>query len=234
MTGSLSPVYGNLANPSMVDFPGRLAAVFFTTGCNFRCGFCHNAGLLAERKPGYAWPKLEEICGGFRDQWVDGAVVTGGEPTLEPGLGDLLSFFRRLGFAIKLDTNGSRPEVLETVLAQVDYVAMDVKCSLASYPALTGFAHTDRVRRSIELVKSQARDYEFRTTLIPGFDTDAELRDIADLIRGARRYVLQPFLPREDLPDPRLRTAPRTAPARLKQLCALMQDCATDVSVRGD
>jgi len=231
---NLSPIYGHLANPSMVDFPGRLAVVFFTTGCNFGCGFCHNAGMLAQRKPGYAWSKLGEICQRFREQWVDGAVVTGGEPTLEPALPELLDFLRRFGLAIKLDTNGSCPEVLEQVLPRVDYVAMDIKCSLPSYPALTGFADTDCIRRSIALLKTHARDYEFRTTLVPGFDSDAEMRGIAELVHGARRYFLQPFLPREDLPDPGLRTEKRTPPDRLKQLHALMQGCADEVSVRGD
>jgi pyruvate formate lyase activating enzyme len=129
-----------LERPSMVDFPGRLACVLFTTGCNFSCGFCHNAPLLGERKPGLTWERLDSACREFRQSWVRGAVVTGGEPTLWRSLPQLLEFLSGHGFQLKLDTNGSRPADLERVLERLDYVAMDVKCSLARYEGFVRFA----------------------------------------------------------------------------------------------
>jgi len=228
-----SSIFGFRPNPSMVDFPGRLAAVFFTSGCNFRCGFCHNTSIMRTQGAEFSWDRLRSTCERFRDDWVDGAVVTGGEPTLAPNLLDLLRFLKGFGFAVKLDTNGSHPEVLTEALPEVDCVAMDVKCALDSYPALTDFHHPDRIARSVDLLRSGATDYEFRTTVIGSFHTDDEMRGIADLIAPARRYVLQPFVPQDDLPDPSLRGEPRTSPDRLEALSELMRDCADEVIVRG-
>ncbi|NOY79435.1 MAG: anaerobic ribonucleoside-triphosphate reductase activating protein [Kiritimatiellaeota bacterium] len=233
MSDERSAVYGVLKSPSLVDFPGRLSAVFFVSGCNFRCGFCHNAELLGTPKPGMPVDQLEAACGRFRDNWVDGAVITGGEPTLDDRLADLIVRLRKWGFKIKLDTNGSRPEFLATVLPLVDFVAMDVKCSLESYPEFVKFDHPERIARSVELVRREARAYEFRTTVLPAFHSDAEMRRIADLVRGARRFALQAFVPRDNLPDRALRRAPRTSPERLQQVAALVADSASEVVVRG-
>lgn len=231
---TVSPVYGYLQRCSMVDFPGRLAAVLFTTGCNFRCGFCHNAALLRKRQDGLSWQRLEEALDHFRGQWADGVVITGGEPTIwEQQLEDLIDFFKRAGMAVKLDTNGSRPDVLERVLHKVDYVAMDVKCATPGYARLVGYEDIHNVHRSVDLIKSSALDYEFRSTIIEGVHSDDEMMAIADLIRGARRYVLQPFVPRENLPDPALRKARRTSPDRLQELRRLMGNAAREVVVRG-
>ena len=105
-----SPVRGVLRDASMVDYPGRLAAVLFLGGCNFRCGFCHNAALMGRvDADGLPWAEVEQMCRRFRDNWVDGAVVTGGEPTLNPGVFRVVERLREWGFAIKLDANGSRP-----------------------------------------------------------------------------------------------------------------------------
>jgi pyruvate formate lyase activating enzyme len=227
-----SAVYGVLKNPSLVDFRGHYAGVFFISGCNYQCGFCHNAELM-NVKPGMTWKHLRSVCERFREQWVDGVVITGGEPTISPELPKVVDFMRKEGFAVKLDTNGSRPDVVEQVLPQVDYVAMDVKCSLSNYPELTGFKHTDRVARSIELIKSRAPDYEFRTTILDYLHTEEEMHRIGALIKGARRYVIQPFLPREDLPGERFRTMPRTPPDLLKRWQALMKDYAEEVILIG-
>lgn len=232
MTARASPVFAYHRNPTMVDYPGRLAALFFVSGCNFRCGFCHNAALMAESREGLAWEDLDKACRAFRDHWADAAVITGGEPTLAEGLEELVGRLRGHGFAVKLDTNGSRPEVLERVAPLVDYVAMDVKCSLPTYPRLTGFTHADRIGRSAGILRETTRDYEFRTTVIDGVHTDEEMRGVAEIVRGARRYVLQPFVPREDLPDPALRLVRRTAPSRLRELQAAMRDCADEVICR--
>jgi pyruvate formate lyase activating enzyme len=234
MTPSASPVYAYLKQPSMVDFPGHFAAVLIVPGCNFRCGFCHNSSLWhTESGKTYSWEQVRGVLESFRENWVDGVVISGGEPTQSPALGELVEYCKRFGLAVKLDTNGSCPERLRAVLPLLDYVAMDVKCALPGYPELTGWKDTDRIIESVRILRTGATPYEFRTTVIEETHTDADIRAIADLIRGARRYVLQPFVPREDLPDPKLRDKPRTSPDRMKALAELVRDCADEVIAYG-
>ena len=232
MNAPASPACAVLQNASMIDFPGHLAAVFFVSGCNFRCGFCHNFTAMSVRKPGFSWERLDALCARFKRDWSDGAVVTGGEPTLDPHLREFLVFLRERGFAIKLDTNGSRPEVLEPLLDLVDYVAMDIKGSPDQYPELTGFADVARIRDSVQLLKTRVPKHEFRTTVLEPVHTEDAMHDIGRLIDGAALYVLQPMVPREDLPDSRWRSAPRTHPDRLRELADLMKPFASQVTVR--
>ncbi|MBT3192105.1 MAG: anaerobic ribonucleoside-triphosphate reductase activating protein [Verrucomicrobia bacterium] len=229
----LSPVYAYLQNPSMVDYAGHLSAVFFTTGCNFKCGFCHNAPLMGTARPGMSWSKLQKGCQKFVADWVDGAVITGGEPTLSEALPELIRFLKRFGWSIKLDTNGSNPEMLLDCLPLVDYVAMDVKAGVSGYPALTGYDDMDCLRRSIGMIKDSGKDHEFRTTVLEPFHDDAQMREISELISGARRYIVQPFVPSENLPEARYRQMARTSAGRLEAVAALVAGCADEVSVRG-
>ena len=217
----------------MVDFPGRLAAVFFVAGCNFNCGFCHNAALMGTPRKTLPWKRLDKACAAFATDWVDGAVITGGEPTLSDELPELLEFFARRGWKTKLDTNGSHPDILQKCIAVVDYVAMDIKTGRDGYAELTGFDDISAIERSIAIVKEQARDYEFRTTVIEHIHTDEQMLDIAEMISDARRYAIQPFVPRDDMPDERLRTKPRTSSDQLAAIAELVGGCADEVIVRG-
>lgn len=228
-----SPVYGYRKQASMVDFPDRLAGVFFVSGCNFRCGYCHNLEQLGKRRPGLTWERLGRACDDLRRQWAKAVVITGGEPTLWDELPALVDFFRQQGFLVKLDTNGSRPDLLEAMLPRLAYVAMDLKASLASYPDVAQWAKTDLLVRSIELLLTADVPCEFRTTLLPGVHDEAELHAMGELIRGAPRYVLQPFLPRPDLPNPALRQQPRTTPATLRQAGDIMRPYVQSVVIRG-
>ena len=229
-----SPVYGYLKNPTMVDFPGHLAAVFLVSGCNFRCGFCHNAALLGQPRQTLSWERLEVAARVFAGQWVNGAVISGGEPTLSADLPELIRFLKRFGWAVKLDTNGSRPDVVRACLPLVDSVAMDIKAGFSAYPDLTGFDDVAAIRESIALLLDCEVDYEFRTTILEPVHTDEQMREIAEMIRGARRYVLQPFVPQDSLPEASYRTVARTTPSRLAEVLALVKDCAADVSIRGE
>jgi pyruvate formate lyase activating enzyme len=202
---------------SFVDYPGRLAAVFFVPGCNWNCFYCHNQTLLRKEAPlprvtlQDAFDLLESRRG-----LLDGMVVTGGEPTLQAGLRDFIVQARALGYAIKLDTNGSRPSVLTALLADglLDYVAMDLKAPMAKYEAVCGAPvdHRD-LNESIDLIMSSGIEYEFRTTVVPQL-SHADVLAIARRIQGARRYVLQQyrnpalFAGREKPTDPRLDVPP--------------------------
>ncbi len=232
MTASTS-IYGFLKNPSMVDFPGRLSAVFFTSGCNFRCGFCHNATLMGKRREGLSWDRLKEACRRFKGDWVNAVSISGGEPTLAPDLLELIRFFKGHGFAVKLDSNGSNPDVLKEALPLIDYLAMDVKCALDSYPDFVHFGKPDAIARSIQLVIASGVEHEFRTTVLESYHSDAQMESIAESVRGAGRFVLQPFLPRDELPEKRYTAEPRTSPERLRELESLMTGHVDRVEVRG-
>jgi pyruvate formate lyase activating enzyme len=227
-----SPVYAFQRNPSLVDYTGHLAAVFFIGGCNFRCGFCHNPELVPRRE-GMSWVRLEAACMQFCSDWVTAAVISGGEPTLVPDLPDLVRAFKKYGWAVKLDTNGSRPDVLRACLSFVDYVAMDIKTAPDAYAELTGFGNVDAIAASIALIKAHAADYEFRTTIIEGHHDAARLEGIAAWVRGARRYVLQPFVPRDTCLDPRFGRQARTAPDRLRALTEQFAPHVGEVLTRG-
>lgn len=228
-----SPVYALLEKPSMIDYPGHLCGVFFLSGCNFTCGFCHNSTLMGSKQAGLTWTRLEEICTLFKRDWVDAVCITGGEPSLSDNLVELIQFFRQRGFKIKLDSNGGRPDVLKKCLPLIDYIAMDIKSGPSGYPEIAGFSDTDKIKESAELIKKSGVDHEFRTTIIEAFHTDRQMLEAGELIRGARRYVLQAFVPQDTLPDPKFRTLARTTPARLHELEKLMAPFADEILIRG-
>lgn len=228
-----SPVTGCHPQISLVDYPGCCAMVLFVAGCNFHCGYCHNASLLGPRRPGMTWRRLDAWCRRFRAQWARAAVISGGEPTLHEGLPELVGRLRRHGFRIKLDTNGSRPDMLRAVLPDLDYVAMDVKAPLAQYTSFTGFGSPECIAASLDLIRRQAADYEFRTTVIDGVHDEDCMRAIAGMVRGARRFVLQPYIPRREVARAELRQRPRTAPSRLRELARQMEGAADEVLIRG-
>jgi pyruvate formate lyase activating enzyme len=186
--------FAGIEKNSLVDYPGHMAAVFFTPGCNWRCFYCHNHDLVA--RPQFCMDgaaALDWLEG--RRGWLDAVVITGGEPTLHTGLADFIRAVRGKGFKVKLDTNGTRPEVLRMLLRQrlLDYVAIDIKAPLDKYEAVCG-APVDHgaVNASIDQLLAGAVDYEFRTTIVPQL-TPSDVLAIARRIRGARLYVLQQF-----------------------------------------
>lgn len=230
-----SPVFGILQNASMVDYPGRMAAVCFLSGCNFRCGFCHNANLMGRVvMEGLSWADVEATCRKFRENWVQSMVVTGGEPTLHPGIFELVDRLKGWGFAVKLDTNGSRPRVLEELLPLVDYVAMDVKFAPADYPERAGFADIGALTESIGMLRERARRYEFRTTVIEAWHGEDKMHAIGEWVRGARLHVLQAFVPRDDLPDPACRVMRETPADLMHPLADVLRGYVERVEVRGE
>lgn len=228
-----SSVYAYLEKPSMVDYPKKFAAVFFTSGCNFSCGFCQNAKLMGSKREGLDWEALELACRKFKKDWVNGAVITGGEPTLAHDLPDLVAFLKKFGFSVKLDTNGSDPGKLKDILPLVDYVAMDVKTGMSGYCDLVRFPDVGKIKESVELIKTEAQDYEFRTTVIESWHSNEQMDNVAKIIQGAKRYALQAFVPREGLPEKDFETLPRTTSARLHEIKGRMTGCADEILLRG-
>jgi len=183
---------------TLLDYPGRVACTVFTGGCNFRCPFCHNAPLVLPEQ--LAQDTDEEQVLSFLKKRVgvlDGVAITGGEPLLHKDIGDFLAKVKALGYQIKLDTNGSFPELLmELVKAGlVDRVAMDIKNAPACYGETAGVAGLDlaAIERSKDFLLSGAVDYEFRTTVVKGLHDEERLKEAARWISGAREYYLQQF-----------------------------------------
>ncbi|MDZ4654517.1 MAG: anaerobic ribonucleoside-triphosphate reductase activating protein [Coriobacteriia bacterium] len=188
----------------MLDWPGRLSATVFLAGCSLRCPFCHNPGLLSSNAACTEWSDLESYLQSKRD-WLDGVVVTGGEPTDDPSLAALLEAFAELGYQVKLDTNGTNPDTLETLLTLglVSHVALDIKTTLDRYDALVDRPGTAmRVERAITLLRRSGVSHEFRTTAYPGALAIDDFLTIASMLRGGDLYAIQQFVPDTTL-DPR-------------------------------
>ena len=185
---------------TLLDYPGRVACTLFTGGCNFRCPFCQNSELLSCRKEGSMNP--DEVLA-FLEQrrkkgLLDGVCITGGEPLLQEGIAEFLQKLKQMGYAVKLDTNGSFPDKLQELIDAhlVDYVAMDIKNSLERYAETSGTTglYNQAVERSVELLKKGLVPYEFRTTVVKEFHDAESMQQIALWISGAERYYLQSFV----------------------------------------
>ncbi len=190
---------------TLLDYPGRTACTVFLAGCNFRCPFCHNFELVA--KPAAPLMTDEELLAYLekRKGLLDGVAITGGEPLLRKELPELLRKVKALGYAVKLDTNGSFPARLKELVEEglVDNVAMDVKNAPARYGETVGFLKLDlaAIEQSIDYLLTDVVDYEFRTTIIEQFHGPEEMDEIARRLAGAKRYFLQQFKSSERVPD---------------------------------
>ncbi|KYH31586.1 7-carboxy-7-deazaguanine synthase [Moorella mulderi DSM 14980] len=219
-----------------MDFPSEVCTTVFYGGCNFRCPWCHNADLVL--RP-FTLPEIspDEVLNllSRRRSWVQAVCITGGEPTLAPGLEEFILSLKSCGFKVKLDTNGTQPEVLARLLAGglLDYVAMDVKAPPEKYNLLTGTrADLEAVRESIALIKNSRVAYEFRTTVVPGLLLEEDFLAIGRLLRGARRYVLQQYRPAGTLLDGNFRDILPYPGATLNNIAQKLQPFFANVEIR--
>jgi pyruvate formate lyase activating enzyme len=186
---------GGLLKFSLIDYPGKVAAVVFTQGCNYRCPFCHNPELVLPESFNTPIP-VEDVMAFLaqRRGQLQGVVITGGEPTLHDDLKDVIRRIKAMGFLVKLDTNGSRPDMLVDILNEklVDLVAMDIKSSLQGYCKATGVkADLECVKRSIALIKASGVAHLFRTTVLRGIVSEENVHQIKALLEGTKNYKLQ-------------------------------------------
>ncbi len=192
--------FSGLQKTSLVDYPNRVASVLFTPGCNLRCPYCHNWRIVVDPKPPFLNEEATLKILEGRKKYVDAVVVTGGEPTIHKELPKFLRRLKEKGFMVKLDTNGLNPRVLEECLCSVDYVALDVKTSLEKYQRL-GAKSTVELLHTIEMLKTGKAQYEFRTTVVPGFVDAEDLPEICMLVKGARILTLQQFVSGDTLSE---------------------------------
>lgn len=188
-------VLGGLQKATLQDFPDKIACIVFTKGCNFKCGYCHNPELFSQETPTLSLSEFFDFLK-TRQNKLDGVVITGGEPTLHKDLDDFIIKIKEMGFAVKLDTNGTNFDMLESLVNKgfVDYVAMDIKAPLDKYSKITNVDFDINViQKSIELLLKNKVDYEFRTTVVKSQLNFEDFEKIGKLISGAKKYYLQKF-----------------------------------------
>lgn len=198
-------IIGALQRFSLLDYPGRMAAVVFTQGCNFRCPFCFNRELVQEE---YFRPPIPEAeCFSFlrrRVGLLEAVVVTGGEPTVHEDLPAFLRRIKALGYRVKLDTNGSHPKMLRQIIAAgtADYIAMDVKAPWHKYEQLCGVAvDVDKIRESVELIAGSGLEHEFRTTVVKALLSEPDLTAISETLKGKGPWRPHAFVPTNSVLD---------------------------------
>ncbi len=201
---------GSLQRFSLIDYPGKICAIVFTQGCNFRCPYCHNPELVNPKEftEGIAQDEIFSFLERRRGK-LDAVSITGGEPTIQDGLVGFIKKIKDLGYLVKIDTNGTMPDIIEVLLGKklVDSIAMDVKAPLDKYKkTVKASVDTRRIEESIRLIITSGIDYEFRTTIVKSLLDEADIEKIGRVIKGADCYVLQKFVPSKTL-NPRFMNA---------------------------
>lgn len=224
-----------LQKMTVLDFPGRVACIVFTFGCNFRCPFCHNASLVMGE--GESDITEEEFFAYLKKRQgiLDGVVVTGGEPLLQKDIEDFLRKIKSLGYEIKLDTNGTFPEKLKNIVNEglVDYVAMDIKNAPEYYAITSGKEDIDltKIKESVDFLINEAQvEYEFRTTVVAQFHSESVMDEIGEMIKGAKNYYLQGFVDSGDLIGENLSALPK---ANMQKMADRVSQYVQNVSLRG-
>jgi len=222
---------------SMLDWPGKLAAVVFLKGCNLRCPFCHNPELVLPQKNG-RFLDLAEVKQQLRlkEHWLDGVVVTGGEPTMHADLINLLKEFKALGLQVKLDTNGTAPELIKALIQQklLDFIAVDLKTQPAAYKKVVKKSEAgEQVTATVKLIAEHNLAHEIRTTVVPELVSEEDVLEVAKLLNffGLKKYVLQQFNPQVVL-DPSFKQIKPWPGDYLKEM-ALKCNAYVKTEVRG-
>lgn len=185
-----------LEKVSMVDYPKKICATIFTGGCDFKCVFCHNSGIVNEDYKPYTEEEIFDYLKS-RIKLLDAVTISGGEPTIQPDLEDFIKKVRKLGFLVKLDTNGTNPIVLKNLLDKnlLDYVAMDIKNNFADYGEISGNLtfDFDKIKESLEILRNSNVEYELRTTLVAHYHSEDNIKKMANELAGEKLLYLQKF-----------------------------------------
>ena len=225
-----------LQKTSLMDYPDQIASIIFTQGCNFACPYCHNASLIPKPQEDddyYSEAKVLNFLDAQKE-FIDGVVITGGEPTLHSDLPQFIKKIKAKELKVKLDTNGSKPDLLaELIRAKLlDYIALDVKAPPAEEKAIlgtTGFA--EELKESIELIKTADCAYEFRTTVVPTLHNKEQIEKIGKLVQGTKVHYIQNFRPVNTL-DPELEEIKEFPPAKLQEFKDILSQYVQKVVIR--
>lgn len=194
---------GGLQKVSLIDYPGLICSIVFLQGCNFKCQYCHNPELVEPNlfKPGIKEKEVLDFLH-MRKGKIDAVTITGGEPTIQSDLESFIRQIKKMGFSVKLDTNGSQPQVIKAFLAEnlLNFIAMDIKAPLEKYKNIVNApVDLDSIKESISLILKSKISYEFRTTLVESQLEEDDILKISKLITGANNYVLQKYVPSKSL-----------------------------------
>lgn len=222
--------FSGLQKTSLIDFPNRICSVLFAPGCNLRCPFCHNWRIAVDPKPPFLTEEIALKILDERKKYVDAIVVSGGEPTIHKELPRFLRKLKDRGFALKLDTNGFESRILEECLPYLDYVALDVKTSPQKYQSL-GAKDTSELVRTIEILRMGKIDYEFRTTVVPGFVDAQDIHAISELVKGGGTWALQQFVPGDTL-DKRMDAVKPYPPETLDKYADILKGYVERIIIR--
>ena len=227
--------FRGLQKTTLIDYPGKIACTLFVGGCNFRCGYCYNSDLVFKH---LSMPQIsdKEIFSFLesRTRYLQGVCITGGEPTLYPDLIEFCSKVKKLGYLVKLDTNGTNPELLEKLLKIVDYVAMDIKSSLDKYPDVVGVkVNIDNIKKSISLIKESGIDYEFRSTMVPDMIDKETIIKMGELLKGAKRFFIQQFKTNPKTIDKKYNSIKPLSMEKLEEFGEILKEYIDEVKIRG-
>ena len=227
-------VFGGLEKCTLIDYPGKVACMVYTIGCNFRCPYCHNPELVDETVEAMITEKQVLDFLATRRDMLDGVVITGGEPTMHD---DLLKFMKKLkdrGFLVKLDSNGTRPTMIQEAIEKklVDYIAMDIKSPMSKYSQTVARpVDTEAIRKSIAILMASNAAYEFRTTVVKALIAPEDFHEIGREIRGAERYFLQKFVPTKIL-NPQFRKKVTYSDDEFRSFQEIMKSYVTYCGIR--
>ena len=218
---------------SLLDYDEKLSCVLFAKACNFLCPFCHNGLTVLESETYIPFDQIIEFLNSRKGK-LDAVVVTGGEPTLMEDIVEKITKIKSMGFLVKLDTNGTRPEVIKELLDRnlLDYIAMDIKNSLAMYPITTGCKsiNNEKIIESIKLIQNSGIDYEFRTTLVNEFHSLESIKEMGELVKGSKKLYLQQFVDREGVIQKGLHPVDEDLANKFKEI---LSNYVESVSLRG-
>ena len=227
-------IIGGLQKLTLLDYPEHVACSVFLKGCNFCCPFCYNSSLIdADDKLGFIDEQEFFNFLNKRKGILDGVAITGGEPLLQKDIVKFIKKIKELGYAVKLDTNGSIYDTLRLLIDQrlVDYVAMDIKNSLEKYPLTSGCnCNVSNVEKSIKLLLENKVDYEFRTTIVKEFHNESDLKKIGQMIKGAKRYFIQSYTFKESVID---KTLHAHSKEKLEEFKNIVAEYVANTSLRG-
>ncbi len=231
---------------TLIDYPGKVAATVFLLGCNFRCPYCHNPELVSSSENPEQVPIKESDFFKFlkeRIGFLDGVCITGGEPTINSDLPKFIQKIKKIGFLVKLDTNGSNPEMLENLVRDnlVDFIAMDVKTSILKYekvyPVKSREAGSRQggifngVKKSIDIIRNSNKDYEFRTTVVPSVVEEKDIQEIAEWLKGSKKIALQQFRPEKVL-EPSFQNIKPYSLQELEKMVKILEPYVEKVELR--
>jgi pyruvate formate lyase activating enzyme len=232
-------IIGGLMKTSFIDWPTKICSTLFIAGCNFRCGWCHNPELVdAEMIERLEAVSENEVLTAVteRKKYIDGVCITGGEPLLSPDVVKLIRKIKDKGLEIKIDTNGSVPTLLKSLIDEglVDYVAMDIKAPKDKYDDMTGVkVNMSLIEESIKILRQSNINYEFRTTVVKGLLDPADIVAIGKWLKGSKALYLQSFVSSEKTLDASWRGRKTYTPDEMREMCASVKDCFEKTEVRG-